>query len=59
MIMTKWNSRKLVVSLFSALFIVLNEGLGFGISSDIYQYLVGIVIAYLVMQGWIDKNKIS
>jgi len=56
MIMSKWNSRKLIVSFLSALFIILNEGLGWGIDPEMYWYLAGIVITYLATQGWVDKN---
>lgn len=52
--MRKFKSRKFLVALSSAILIVLNEGLGFGIDPSAYSYIVTIAIGYIVSQGVVD-----
>jgi len=50
------KSRKFLMALASAIFIVLNEGLDFGIPPDAYGWLVGVVISYIVGESFIDAS---
>lgn len=55
--MSKWISRKLATAFFSALFIILNEGLELGVPEEVYGYIVGIVMIYIIGQSAVDiKN---
>ena len=56
--MSKWLSRKFLVAVFDALFIVLNEGLELGIPQDVYAYITGILIAYIVVEGARDIKAV-
>jgi len=55
--MRRFLSRKFLVAVFSALFIILNEGLGLGVPQEAYGYITGIVIAYIAAQGAVDYSK--
>ncbi len=52
--MQRLKSRKFLMSLASALFIVLNEGLDLGIPSDVYGWIVGVVVAWILGESYID-----
>lgn len=54
--MSKWNSRKFVAAVFSGLFIVLNEGLELGIPDDVYWYIAGIAMVYILGQSFVDAT---
>lgn len=45
------------MSLGSALFIILNEGLGLGVPKDVYWYLVGLAITYIVGEAAVDIKR--
>lgn len=53
----RWASRKLWALIFSALFVVLNDIYGLGISEDAYWAIVGLVSSYLIGQGIADARK--
>ena len=55
--MAKFLSRKFLLAFFTGLFIVLNEGLGWNISKDTYNYLVGLVIAYIAANSAVAYGK--
>ncbi len=55
--MSKYMSRKFLMALGNALFIILNEGLGWGVPQDVYWYLFGIVGAYILGEAWVDKSR--
>lgn len=50
------KSRKFLMALASAIFIVLNEGLELGIPADAYGWLIGVVISYIVGESFIDAS---
>lgn len=50
------KSRKFLSALFSALFIVLNEGLGTPIDREAYAWITGVVISYIVGESFIDAS---
>ena len=53
------SSRKFLLAFFSGLFIVLNEGLGFGISREVYDELVKIVLGYIAAEGLRDVVEVA
>lgn len=53
----KWASRKLWALIFSALFVVLTDVLGIGISEEAYWAIVGLASSYLIGQGLADLKK--
>lgn len=53
----KWASRKLWALIFSALFVVINDVLGLGISEEAYWAIVGLASSYLIGQGLADLKK--
>lgn len=52
--LTRLKSRKFLSALFSALFIVLNEGLGTPIDRDAYGWITGIVTAFILGESYVD-----
>lgn len=48
------KSRKFLMSVATALLIIFNEGLGLGIPPDVYGWIVGVVIAWIVGESYID-----
>lgn len=52
----RFTSRKFLMALASAIFIVLNEGLDMGIPTDAYGWFVGVVISYIVGESFIDAS---
>lgn len=48
------KSRKFLSALFSAIFIILNEGLGAPIDPVAYKWIVGIVTAFILGESYID-----
>jgi len=50
----KLTSRKFWVSVATALFIVLNEGLGFNIDSELYWKLVALALGYIFGEAAVD-----
>ena len=53
----KFKSRKFLLALGSALLVLLNEGLGFGIPEEAFNRLVALVVAYLLAEGAVDVAK--
>ena len=50
-LIVKLTSRKFLLSLSTALLIVLNEGLGLGIDPEAYKWICGVIIAYIAAEG--------
>ena len=50
----RFTSRKFLMALASAIFIVLNEGLDMGIPTDAYGWLVGVVVAWVLGESYVD-----
>jgi hypothetical protein len=48
------KSRKFLVSVSTALLIILNEGLSLGIPPDVYGWIVGVIIAFILGESYID-----
>jgi len=55
--MTKLKSRKFWLAVASALFIILNEGLGLNVPEESVAYIAGIVAAYIVGEAYVDSKK--
>jgi len=55
--MSKWLSRKFLMAIGNALFIILNEGFRWGIPQDVYWYLFGIVASYILGEAMVDIKK--
>ena len=51
---SRLKSRKFLSALFSAIFIVLNEGLGAPIDRDAYGWLTGVIIAFILGESYVD-----
>ncbi len=52
--LTRLKSRKFLMALASAIFIILNEGLGLGVPADAYAWMVGVVVAYILGEAYTD-----
>ena len=50
----RFTSRKFLMAVAAALLIVLNEGLGLGIPTDAYGWLVGVVVAWILGESYVD-----
>ena len=48
------KSRKFLMALASALLIVFNEGLGWGIPPESYAWFVGVVVAWILGESYVD-----
>lgn len=48
------KSRKFLMAFFTALLIILNEGLGLGVDPDAYAWIVGVVVAYIAGESIVD-----
>ncbi len=48
------KSRKFLSALFSAIFIILNEGLGTPIDREAYAWLTGVVTAFILGESYVD-----
>ncbi len=59
----KLTSRKFWVAVATAIFIVLSEGLGFNIDSDLYWKIITLALGYIFGESAVDiarsKNNIS
>jgi len=53
----KLSSRKFLVAVFNALFIILNEGLELGVPSDVYAYITAILIAWILGESYVDSKR--
>ncbi len=48
------KSRKFLMALASAIFIILNDGLEMGVPVDVYGWIVGVVVAWILGESYID-----
>ena len=55
--MSKFTSRKFLMALFDALFIILNEGLELGIPQDVYLWITAIIITYIAGEAAVDVAR--
>jgi len=55
--MDKLKSRKLVVAVMSALFIVLTDGFGVDLQPETYWSLIAVASAYIFGQSYVDAKK--
>lgn len=51
---SRLKSRKFLSALFSAVFIVLNEGLGAPVDRDAYAWITGVVISFILGESYVD-----
>ena len=51
------KSRKFLLALANAVFIVFNEGLGVPINREAYGWLTGVIIAFIVGESYVDAKK--
>ena len=51
------KSRKFLMALATALLMILNEGLDLGIPADAYGWIVGVVIAWILGESYIDGKS--
>lgn len=54
--MEKLKSRKFWMSIITALIIICNEGLDFGLPKEAIFSITGVVMTYLVSQGYVDAK---
>ena len=52
--MDRLKSRKFLMALATALLMILNEGLDLGIPADVYGWIVGVVIACILGESYVD-----
>jgi len=52
--MDRLKSRKFLMALATALLMILNEGLALGIPADVYGWIVGVVIAWILGESYVD-----
>lgn len=57
--MEKITSRKFWMALVSALLVLLNDGFDMNIPSDTILQFVGVIIAYILGQSYVDGRKNS
>jgi hypothetical protein len=55
--MKKLTSRKFWVAVASAAFIVLSEGLGFNVDSELYWKIVALALGYIFGEAAVDIAK--
>ena len=55
--MNKLKSRKFWMAVLTALLIILNDGLGLDIPNESLISIVGIVVAYIAGESYIDSKK--
>lgn len=54
---SRWSSRKFLLALFTLVFIVLTEVLGYDVDGETYWQLIGIVSAYILGESIVDTSK--
>jgi hypothetical protein len=57
--MERLKSRKFLSALFSAIFIVLNEGLGTPIDREAYAWVTGVIIAFILGESYVDGRAVK
>lgn len=55
--MEKLKSRKFIMAVVSAALVIANQGLDMHIPEDAINQFVGIVISYILAQGYVDSKK--
>lgn len=55
--MEKLKSRKFILVVAAALLSIANDGLGLGLPSDSIMQVVGLVVSYVLGQGYVDGQK--
>lgn len=58
-LLARLKSRKFLSALFSAIFIVLNEGLGTPIDREAYAWITGVVTAFILGESYVDGKAVS
>lgn len=53
------KSRKFLSALFSALFIILNEGFGTPIDREAYAWITGVVTAFILGESYVDGKAVE
>ena len=53
------KSRKFLSALFSAIFIVLNEGFGTPIDREAYAWITGVIIAFILGESYVDGQAVK
>lgn len=57
--MERLKSRKFLMALASAVFIVLNEGLELGVPTEAYSWIVGVVVAWILGESYVDSKAVK
>jgi len=53
------KSRKFLMALATALLMILNEGLELGIPADVYGWIVGVVVAFILGESYVDGKAVD
>ena len=53
------KSRKFLSALFSAIFIILNEGMGAPIDREAYAWITGVVTAFILGESYVDGKAVE
>ena len=53
------KSRKFLMALATALLMILNEGLELGIPADVYGCIVGVVVAFILGESYVDGKAVD
>jgi hypothetical protein len=56
---TRLKSRKFLSALFSAIFIILNEGLGAPINREAYAWITGVITAFILGESYVDGKAVG
>ena len=57
--MDKLKSRKLWMSIVSGALIIINEGLGYVVDTEIIMSFAGIVMSYILGQSYVDAKVLK
>lgn len=52
------RSRKFLSAIFTALLIILNEGLGVPVNREAYAWISGVIIAFILGESYIDGKAV-
>lgn len=53
------KSRKFLMAVATALLMILNEGLELGIPADVYGWIVGVVVAFILGESYVDGKAVD
>ena len=53
-ILLRLTSRKFLLALSGAVFIILNDGLSLGIDPEVYKYVVTLLVSFIAVEGAAD-----